>query len=205
MALTIYGTGCCANGRDERKLDDVRIKKAVREILEAIGEDPEREGLKDTPDRIARMFQEIFCGLGKDPREELTPVFNEEHEEMVIIKDIPFYSMCEHHLLPFHGKAHVAYLPKGGRVVGLSKLARVVEILARRPQLQERLTSEVADMIFEALKPHGVIVVVEAVHLCMSMRGISKPGSVAVTSAVRGLFKKDAAARAEALTLIKGE
>jgi GTP cyclohydrolase I len=151
------------------------------------------------------MFQEIFCGLGKDPREELTPVFNEDHEEMIIIKDIPFYSMCEHHLLPFHGKAHVAYLPKGGRVVGLSKLARVVEILARRPQLQERLTSQVADMIFEALKPHGVIVVVEAEHLCMSMRGISKPGSVAVTSAVRGLFKKDAAARAEALTLIKGE
>ncbi len=151
------------------------------------------------------MFQEIFCGLGKDPREQLTPVFNEQHEEMVIIKDIPFYSMCEHHLLPFHGKAHVAYLPKGGRVVGLSKLARVVEILARRPQLQERLTSEVADMIYEALKPHGVVVVVEAVHLCMSMRGINKPGSVAVTSAVRGLFKKDAAARAEALTLIKGE
>ncbi|NLB73087.1 MAG: GTP cyclohydrolase I FolE [Firmicutes bacterium] len=205
FALTIYGTGCCANRRDKHKLDDVRIMKAVREILEAIGEDPDREGLKDTPDRIARMFQEIFCGLGKDPREELTPVFNEEHEEMVIIKDIPFYSMCEHHLLPFHGKAHVAYLPKGGRVVGLSKLARVVEILARRPQLQERLTSEVADMIFEALKPHGVIVVVEAVHLCMAMRGISKPGSLAVTSAVRGLFKKDAAARAEALTLIKGE
>ena len=186
-------------------MDDVRIRKAVREILEAIGEDPEREGLKDTPDRIARMFQEIFCGLGKDPREELTPVFNEEHEEMVIIKDIPFYSMCEHHLLPFHGKAQVVYLPKGGRVVGLSKLARVVEIVARRPQLQERLTSEVANMIFETLKPHGVIVVVESVHLCMTMRGISKPGSVAVTSAVRGLFKKDAAARAEALTLIKGE
>ncbi|MDI9414868.1 MAG: GTP cyclohydrolase I FolE [Bacillota bacterium] len=186
-------------------MDEVRIMKAVRDILEAIGEDPEREGLRDTPLRIARMFQEIFSGLEQDPRKELTSVFNEDYEEMVIIKDIPFYSMCEHHLLPFHGKAHVAYLPKGGRVVGLSKLARVVEILARRPQLQERLTSEVADMVFQELKPHGVVVVVEAEHLCMSMRGINKPGSYTVTSAVRGLFRKDAAARAEAMTLIKGE
>ena len=170
----------CANGRDKYKLDDVRIMKAVREILEAIGEDPEREGLKNTPRRIARMFEEIFCGLGKDPRKELTPIFNEEHEEMVIIKDIPFYSMCEHHLLPFHGKAHVAYLPKGGRVVGLSKLARVVEILARRPQLQERLTSEVADMIFEALKPHGVVIVVEAyIYVCQCVN--KQAGSIAVT------------------------
>ena len=186
-------------------MNALRIKKAVREILEAIGEDPDREGLRDTPDRIARMLKEIFSGINKDPREELNRVFNEDHEEMVIVKDIPFYSMCEHHLLPFHGKAHVVYLPKKGRIVGLSKLARVVEIIARRPQLQERLTSEIADIIFNTLKPHGVVVVIEAVHLCMTMRGISKPGSLAVTSAVRGLFKKDVAARAEALTLIKGE
>ncbi|MDI7245959.1 MAG: GTP cyclohydrolase I FolE [Bacillota bacterium] len=186
-------------------LDETRIMNAVREIIEAIGEDPDREGLRETPRRIARMCEEIFCGIGKDPRDLLAPVFNEHHEEMVIIKDIPFYSMCEHHLLPFHGKAHVAYLPKGGRVVGLSKLARVVETVARRPQLQERLTSEVADMIDEALKPHGVVVVVEAEHMCMSMRGVTKPGSIAVTSAVRGLFRKDVAARAEAFSLIKGQ
>ncbi|MGE5587186.1 MAG: GTP cyclohydrolase I FolE [Clostridia bacterium] len=186
-------------------MDEARIMRAVREILEAIGEDPDREGLRETPRRIARMYEEIFCGIGKNPRDLLTPIFNEHHEEMVIIKDIPFYSMCEHHLLPFHGKAHVAYLPKGGRVVGLSKLARVVETVARRPQLQERLTSEVADMIDEALKPHGVVVVIEAEHMCMSMRGVTKPGSIAVTSAVRGLFRKDVAARAEAFSLIKGQ
>ena len=185
-------------------VDRKKVEDAVLTILKAIGEDPTREGLRETPGRVARMLEELFCGIGKDPREELQPVFTEEHEEMVLIRDIPFYSMCEHHLLPFLGKAHVAYLPKGGRIVGLSKLARVVEILARRPQMQERLTAEIADMIMEALKPHGVLVVIEAEHLCMTMRGVEKPGSITVTSAVRGFFRKDVAARAEAFSLIKG-
>ena len=183
-------------------IDQEKVKEAVRIVLQAIGEDLSREGIKDTPERGAHMMGELFCGIGKDPRDELQPIFTEEHEELVLVKDIPFYSMCEHHLLPFLGKAHVAYLPKGGRIVGLSKLARVVEILARRPQMQERLTAEIADMIMDALKPHGVLVVIEAEHLCMTMRGIQKPGSLTVTSAVRGFFRKDAAARAEAFSLI---
>ncbi|NPV52628.1 MAG: GTP cyclohydrolase I FolE [Firmicutes bacterium] len=186
-------------------MDTVKLEAAVRAILEAIGENPDREGLKDTPRRVARMYEEVFGGLGKDPRSELKALFNEDHEEMVLIRDIPFYSMCEHHLLPFLGKAHVAYIPKKGRIVGLSKLARVVDMLARRPQMQERLTSEIADMINEALEPHGVVVVIEAEHMCMSMRGVTKPGSITVTSAVRGLFRRDVAARAEAFSLIKGK
>lgn len=184
-------------------MDKQRIEKAVREILEAIGENPDREGLKDTPRRIAKMYEEIFSGLNEDPGKHLEIYFQDEkHEEMVLVKDIPFYSTCEHHFAPFFGKAHVGYLPKNGKLTGLSKLARVVETVARRPQLQERLTATVAETLMEKLEPHGVIVVVEAEHMCMTMRGIKKPGSKTVTSAVRGLFNKDAKARAEAMSLI---
>ncbi|KXZ39736.1 GTP cyclohydrolase I [Alkalithermobacter thermoalcaliphilus JW-YL-7 = DSM 7308] len=184
-------------------MDKDRIKKAVKELLEAIGEDPQREGLKGTPDRIARMFEEIYSGINEDPKKHLEIYFQDEkHEELVLVKDIPFYSTCEHHLVPFFGKAHVAYIPKGGKLTGLSKLARVVETVARRPQLQERITTTVADVINEVLNPHGVVVVVEAEHMCMTMRGIKKPGSKTVTSAVRGIFQKDAAARAEVMSLI---
>lgn len=182
-------------------MDQQKIKTAVRMILEAIGEDQTREGLRETPERIAEMYTEIFEGLGQDPAQELTVAFEEEHEEMVVVKDIPFYSCCEHHLLPFHGTAHVGYIPQG-RVAGISKIARVVELLARRPQLQERLTSQIADTIMKALRPQGVAVVVEAAHLCMTMRGIKKPGSVIVTSAIRGQFRRNAATRMEFLELI---
>ena len=182
-------------------IDLERIRKAVLEILLAIGEDPQREGLLGTPGRVAAMYQELFCGLGRDPAEVLGVGFEEDHQEMVILKDIPFYSMCEHHLLPFHGKAHIGYIPSG-RVVGISKLARVVEILGRRPQLQERLTSQVADMVMETVKPSGVGVVIQAEHLCMTMRGIRKPGSVVVTSANRGIFRSRRETRAEFLSLI---
>ena len=187
----------------EGKMDKEKIKRAVRDILEAIGEDPDREGLKDTPDRVARMYEEIFCGIFQDPREHLKVTFPEEsHEEMVIVKDIPFYSCCEHHLGPFFGKAHVVYIPKGGRLTGLSKLARVVETIAKRPQLQERIAKETADIIMEELRPYGVMVVIEAEHMCMTMRGVKKPGSKTVTSAVRGVFAKDIATRTEAMNLI---
>ncbi len=185
-------------------MDQQKIKTAVRMILEAIGEDPTREGLRETPERIAEMYTEIFEGLGQDPAQELAVGFEEDHEEMVVVKDIPFYSCCEHHLLPFHGIAHVGYIPQG-RVAGISKIARVVELLARRPQLQERLTSQIADIVMEALRPQGVAVVVEAVHLCMTMRGIKKPGSVIVTSAIRGQFRRSAATRMEFLELIKSK
>lgn len=184
-------------------MDKERIKNAVREILCAIGEDPDREGLVGTPDRIARMYEEIFAGLTQDPGKHLDLHFEEEqHEELVLVRDIPFYSTCEHHLVPFFGKAHVAYIPKDGKLTGLSKLARVVETVARRPQLQERLSSNVADCIMDKLSPHGVIVVVEAEHMCMTMRGIKKPGSNTVTSATRGIFRTDAKSRAEAMSLI---
>jgi GTP cyclohydrolase I len=184
-------------------MDNKRIEAAVREMLAAIGEDPDREGLKGTPDRIARMYEEIFGGLSEDPGKHLEVIFQEdEHEELVLVRDISFYSMCEHHLVPFFGKAHVAYIPRGGRLTGLSKLARVVETIAKRPQLQERITSQVADTIMEKLNPYGVIVVVEAEHMCMTMRGVKKPGSKTVTSAVRGIFKVDAKSRAEAMSLI---
>lgn len=187
----------------EGKMDKEKIKRAIRDILEAIGEDPDREGLKDTPDRVARMYEEIFCGIFQDPREHLKVTFPEEsHEEMVIVKDIPFYSCCEHHLVPFFGKAHVVYIPKGGRLTGLSKLARVVETIAKRPQLQERIAKETADIIMEELRPYGVMVVIEAEHMCMTMRGVKKPGSKTVTSAVRGVFAKDIATRTEAMNLI---
>lgn len=183
-------------------VDHRKIEEAVRMILEAIGEDPNREGLIDTPARVARMYEEIFSGLKEDPKKHFSVIFSEDHEELVLVKDIPFFSTCEHHLVPFFGKAHVGYIPRGGRVTGLSKLARAVETVTRRPQLQERITSTVADCIVEKLDPHGVIVVVEAEHMCMTMRGVKKPGSKTITSAVRGVFAEDAAARAEALSLI---
>jgi len=185
--------------------DKAKIEAAVASIIKAIGEDPEREGLIDTPKRIAEMYAELFMGLGKNPREELTVGFEEGHREMIIVRDIPFYSMCEHHLLPFYGVAHVGYIPNAaGRVVGLSKLVRVVEIVASRPQLQERMTTEIADAIVEGLKPDGVGVIIQAEHLCMIMRGIKKPGSAIVTSALRGTFRNKAKTRAEFFSLIQG-
>lgn len=186
------------------EIDQAKIEEAVQMILEAIGEDPTRDGLVDTPKRVARMYAEVFEGMQQDPGQYFDVVFGEDHEELVLVKDIPFFSMCEHHLVPFFGKAHVGYIPRGGRVTGLSKLARAVEAVARRPQLQERITSTVAETIVQKLNPYGVVVVVEAEHMCMSMRGVKKPGAQTVTSAVRGLFEKDAAARAEVFSLIKG-
>ena len=186
-------------------MNKVRIEHAVKEILLAIGEDPGREGLRDTPKRVARMYEEIFAGIGKDAGKELHVVYNEEHDEMVVLKDIPFYSMCEHHLLPFTGRAHVAYIPENNKIVGLSKLARLVDIVSKKPQLQERLTSQIADIIMKTLKPKGALVIVQAEHLCMTMRGIKKPGSKMITSAVRGLFRRSATTRTEALALIREE
>jgi len=182
-------------------IDKERIMQAVLDILLAIGEDPTREGLVDTPRRVADMYEEVFGGLSLDPAAFLTVGFDEDHQEMVIVKDIPFYSMCEHHLLPFHGRVHIGYVPSG-RVVGISKLARLVEAMARRPQLQERLTSQVADAIMTHVKPQGVGVVIEAEHLCMTMRGVRKPGSIVVTSANRGTFRRRQETRAEFLSLI---
>lgn len=180
-----------------------QIEHAVRLILEAIGDDPNREGVLETPKRVAKMYAEVFSGMHEDPKEHLHKVFGENHEELVLVKDIPFFSMCEHHLVPFYGVAHVAYIPRGGKVTGLSKLARTVDTIARRPQLQERITSTVADNIMEVLDPHGVMVVLEAEHMCMTMRGIKKPGAKTVTSAVRGVLQTDATARQEVLSLIK--
>ncbi len=185
------------------EVNRTQIEDAVRLILEAIGEDPNREGLLDTPKRVAKMYEEVFSGLNDDPKHYFETIFSEDHEELVLVKDIPFYSMCEHHLVPFFGKAHVAYLPRNGRVTGLSKLARAVEAVAKRPQLQERITSTIANAIMEKLEPQGVMVVVEAEHMCMTMRGVKKPGSITVTTAVRGLFKENAEARSEVLALIK--
>jgi len=186
--------------------DKAKIEAAVTSIIEAIGENPERAGLVDTPRRIAEMYAELFMGLGKNPKEELAVGFEEGHREMVIIRDIPFYSMCEHHLLPFYGVAHIGYIPNvDGRVVGLSKLARVVEIVASRPQLQERMTTEIADTIFDKLKPDGVGVIIQAEHLCMIMRGIKKPGSAIVTSALRGTFRRKAETRTEFFSLLQGK
>ncbi|MGE6629522.1 GTP cyclohydrolase I FolE [Bacillus sp. NPDC077027] len=187
------------------EINKEQIEHAVREILKAIGEDPDREGLLDTPKRVAKMYEEVFSGLNEDPKEHFKTIFGEEHEELVLVKDISFYSMCEHHLVPFYGKAHVAYIPRGGKVTGLSKLARAVEAVAKRPQLQERITSTIADSIVETLDPHGVMIVVEAEHMCMTMRGVKKPGAKTVTSAVRGTFANDAAARAEVLSFIKND
>jgi GTP cyclohydrolase I len=186
-------------------MDKKMIEDGVRMILKGIGEDLNREGIIKTPKRVAAMYEEIFSGIGKDPADALGPMFDEDHDEIIIVKDIHFYSICEHHLVPFVGKAHIAYVPnKTGKIVGLSKLTRVFEIVAKRPQVQERLTTIVADTIMKKIEPRGVMVVVEAEHLCMSMRGVKKPNTMTVTSAVRGLFRKNPASRAEAMALIKG-
>lgn len=178
--------------------------KGVKLFLEGIGEDPKRGGLKDTPRRVAEMCEEIFAGIGVDAGKEIKVLKSEDHDEIVLLKDIPFFSVCEHHLLPFVGKAHVAYIPNGSRVTGLSKLARVVETEAKKLQVQERLTTAIADAIMKALKPKGVMTIIEAEHLCMAMRGVKKAGSIAQTSVVRGIFRKNPATRAEAMALIKG-
>jgi GTP cyclohydrolase I len=186
-------------------IDQPRAARAVRELLLAIGEDPDRDGLQKTPDRVARSYAEIFGGLYVDPDEVLETRFDADHDELVLVKQIPIYSMCEHHLLPWHGHAAVGYIPgNDGRVVGLSKLARLVDLYARRPQVQERVTSQVADAMVRKLEPQGVIVVIEAEHLCMGMRGVRKPESLTVTSAVRGIFQSDPRSRAEAISLIRG-
>jgi GTP cyclohydrolase I len=187
------------------RIDVGRIERAVRDILEAIGEDPERDGLRDTPFRVAKMYAEVFSGLHEDPGRHLNLTFEAGHDEMVMVKDIPLYSMCEHHLVPWIGQAHVAYIPNDdGRITGLSKLARLVDGFSRRPQVQERLTTQVADAIERVLLPRGVLVVVEAEHLCMAMRGVRKPGTTTVTSAVRGLFRDSEATRVEAMSFIHG-
>ncbi len=192
----------------ENKLTDerqARIQAAVREILLAVGEDPDREGLLETPARVARMYDEILSGMREEPREHLQKQFStDKHGELVLVKDISIYSLCEHHMLPFYGRAHIAYIPKDGRITGLSKLARMADGYARRLQVQERLTTQIADAVMDVLQPRGVLVVIEAEHMCMTMRGVQKPGSLTVTSAVRGYFEKDVKARAEAMSLIRG-
>jgi GTP cyclohydrolase I len=185
----------------ERPVDEERVARAVREILLAIGEDPDREGLRRTPRRVARMYAEMFAGLRIDPREYVSAFFTEQYDEMVVLRDISFFSMCEHHLMPFEGKTHIAYLPDG-RVIGVSKLARVVEAFARRPQVQERLTTQIADLLMEGLKAKGVAVVIEATHTCMTCRGVKKPGSIMVTSAVRGECCTNSSTRAEVMSLL---
>ncbi|MBO5359681.1 MAG: GTP cyclohydrolase I FolE [Clostridia bacterium] len=185
-------------------MDKPRIEAAVRELLYAIGEDPDREGLIETPNRVARMYEEIYAGLEEDPKKHLKIFTEDNNDEMVIVRDIPLYSICEHHLIPFIGKAHIAYIPGNGKVIGLSKLARIVNCFAKRPQLQERLTSQVADFLYENLDPQGVAVVVEAEHLCMTMRGARASGSQTRTSAMRGIMRSDARTRAEALSLLSG-
>ncbi|NLK00923.1 MAG: GTP cyclohydrolase I FolE [Clostridia bacterium] len=184
-------------------MDLRKIETGVKMIIEGMGENPHREGLVNTPRRIAKMYREIFRGLEEDPSELLEVFFTEDHDEMILVKEIPLYSMCEHHFLPFYGLAHVAYIPQNKKITGLSKLARVVEGYSRRPQLQERLTGQIADTIMDVLKPLGVLVVIEAEHMCMTMRGIKKPGSKTITSAVRGIFRTNPATRAEAFSLIK--
>jgi len=184
-------------------MDKKKIERAVRDILEAIGENPKKKDLLDTPRRVAEMYEEIFSGIRQNPEEELEVILDQKHHEIILLKGIPLYSVCEHHLLPFLGVAHIAYIPKKGRVTGLSKLARVVDILSRRPQVQERLTTQIAEIVMSKLKPLGVMVVIEAEHMCMSMRGVKKPGTLTVTSAVRGIFKENEKTRSEALSLMK--
>lgn len=197
------GSGPDTAMRAPRVFDQERAEAAVRELLHAIGEDPDRDGLRETPARVARAYREMFAGLYTDPDSVLNTMFDEDHDELVLVKEIPLYSTCEHHLVAFHGVAHVGYIPgNDGRVTGLSKIARLVDLYSKRPQVQERLTSQIADALVKKLNPRGVMVVVEAEHLCMAMRGVRKPGAVTTTSAVRGLFKTNAASRAEALDLI---
>ncbi|MGE4357705.1 MAG: GTP cyclohydrolase I FolE [Candidatus Omnitrophota bacterium] len=186
-------------------MDKKKIERAIRDILEAIGEDPKRKDLRETPRRVAEMYLELFSGIKKDPARELEVILDQKHDEIILLKDIPLYSFCEHHLLPFIGRVHIAYLPKGGRVTGLSKLVRVIEVLSKRLQVQERLTTQIADIVMNKLKPLGVMVVVEAEHLCLSMRGVKKSGVLTVTSAVRGIFKENEKTRSEAMMLIRGE
>jgi GTP cyclohydrolase I len=188
----------------ESKVDLPRIERAVREILAAVGEDPDREGLRETPARVARMYRELFCGLRDDPSLHLRKFFTEKYDEMVLVRDISFNSMCEHHLLPFTGVAHIGYVPNG-KVVGLSKLARVVESVSHRPQVQERMTEQIANLLIEELDVKGVAVVIEATHSCMTIRGVRKPGSICVTSAMKGLFRSNLSSRAEVMNLIYGE
>ena len=210
MAVDSFGTDPRLADADEvialatgNKFDQLRAEAAVRELLIAVGEDPDRPGLIDTPARVARSYREMFAGLYTEPDQVLNTTFDEGHQELVLVRDIPLFSMCEHHLVSFHGVAHVGYIPGStGRVTGLSKLARVVDLYAKRPQVQERLTSEIADAVMRKLDPRGAIVVIEAEHLCMAMRGIRKPGASTTTSAVRGLFQSSAASRSEALGLI---
>lgn len=185
-------------------MDKVKLKKAVRMVLEAVGENPDRKDLRETPLRVAEMYEEIFSGISQDPGKELEVILDQKHDEIILLKNVPLYSTCEHHLLPFLGRVHIAYIPKDGRVTGLSKLARVIDVLAKRLQVQERLTTQIADIIMSKLKPQGCMVVIEAEHMCMSMRGVKKPGTFTVTSVVRGIFKKNEKTRAETLALIKG-
>ncbi|OBJ24089.1 GTP cyclohydrolase I FolE [Mycobacterium colombiense] len=201
--MALNGSGPDTAMPRTRVFDQERAEAAVRELLHAIGEDPDRNGLRETPARVARAYREMFAGLYTDPDSVLNTMFDEDHDELVLVKEIPLYSTCEHHLVAFHGVAHVGYIPgNDGRVTGLSKIARLVDLYSKRPQVQERLTSQIADALVKKLNPRGVIVVVEAEHLCMAMRGVRKPGAVTTTSAVRGLFKTNAASRAEALDLI---
>ena len=210
MSVNFFGNGYRLQRRNRMQneqsshVDFLRIEKAVVEILEAVGENPQREGLQDTPRRVARMYAELLAGMDHDPSEHLGTIFHEKYDEIVLLKDIPFYSICEHHLMPFIGKAHVAYLPDG-KVLGISKLARVVDAFARRLQLQERLTDQIADFLMQKLNLQGVSVVLEASHSCMTIRGIRKPGSVMVTSALRGIFKRDPRSRAEVLALMHAD
>jgi GTP cyclohydrolase I len=203
--VTSDGTAAPAGASNHRPgVDHARAEAAVRELLIAVGEDPDREGLRDTPARVARSYEEIFAGLYADPDAALDRTFDEQHQELILVKDIAMFSTCEHHLVPFHGMAHVGYIPSAsGRVTGLSKIARVVDLYARRPQVQERLTGQIADALVRKLNPRGVIVVIEAEHLCMGMRGIRKPGARTTTSAVRGMFESSPSSRAEALALIR--
>jgi len=184
-------------------MDKKKIGRAVKDMLVAIGENPLRKDLLNTPQRVAEMYEELFCGIGMDPEKELEVILDQKHDEIILLKGIPLYSVCEHHLLPFIGRVHIAYIPKAGRVTGLSKLARVVDILSRRLQVQERLTTQIADIVMSKLSPQGCMVIIEAEHLCMSMRGVKKPGTITVTSAVRGVFKENEKTRSETLALIK--
>ncbi|MEW6170268.1 MAG: GTP cyclohydrolase I FolE [Candidatus Omnitrophota bacterium] len=184
-------------------MDKKKIERSIRDILEAIGENPKRKDLQETPRRVAEMYEEIFCGINQDPKKELEVILDQKHDEIVLLKNIPLQSFCEHHLMPFTGKAHIAYIPKEGRVMGLSKLVRVVDVLSKRLQVQERLTTQVADIVMSKLKPRGCMVIIEAEHMCMSFRGVKKPGTLTVTSAVRGIFQKNEKTRAETLSLIK--
>ena len=194
-----------AEGSGARGVDQEKIARGIQLVLEGVGEDPQRPGLRETPRRVAEMYAELTAGMREDPHEHVTALPGDKHDEMVIVKDIHFASLCEHHLAPFVGRCHIAYIPKEGRIVGLSKLARLVEAFARRLQVQERLTSEIADTLFDGLKPLGVMVVMEAEHTCMSVRGVRKPGAITITSAIRGGFRKDPRTRAEAMALIRGK